>query len=710
MRMVAQGKYKLLLLGTLVTVSSLNLFLPTTVTGQISTSASTERKISSLVEEATKLYNLYNQGNYQERIPSFKTPLLFLFFRQAALGNKHLHYAIDLDTRALLYESQGRYSEAEPLFRQALDITKEQLGPDHPSVASRLNNLAALYWSLGKINSTLTYLQQGLAIEESNLEYNLPAGSEAQKQAYLLTLDWSNQAPISLHLQDAPHSSKAAQLAFTTIAQRKGRLLDFLSHNKQLLRRNLDPKSQQLLDDLNGAKSQLANLYHYPPSQITPDYHQTIEQFHQQIRTLEAQLSRHSSLYRQASQPITIKTIQQQLPAHTALVEFVQYQPYNPKQQSWDEPRYAVYLLHSQGSPVGRDLGTVAEIETTLKLLKLSLQDPKTPPEQLQNVTHEVYQLLMEPIRSHLGKTRQILIAPDQELNTIPFEALVDQNQEYLVQNYHITYLTSSRDLVRIAQDYDSETPPLLLGNPNFTQALASPVASNNINQTNSERALRWSDISQWSFSPIPQTETEVKTLGKLLGVKPLIQEQATEAVVKQTQSPQILHIATHGFFRSSNNDRTSQLLRSGLVLAGFQNPEQYQNRRMEDGILTALEVTGLNLRGTELVVLSACETGQGEVSRGDGLYGLRRALVIAGAETQVISLWRVDDNSTKELMIAYYQRLEQGQGRSEALRQTQLAVLEGTLENMSQKKYQHPYYWAGFIASGNWLPMSEKE
>ena len=95
-----------------------------------------------------------------------------------------------------------------------------------------------------------------------------------------------------------------------------------------------------------------------------------------------------------------------------------------------------------------------------------------------------------------------------------------------------------------------------------------------------------------------------------------------------------------------------------------------------------------------------------GNVSAGDGIYGLRRALVIAGAETQVMSLWRVDDASTKALMVAYYQRLKGGEGRSEALRQTQLEILAGRMEAMSEEKYQHPYYWAGFIASGNWLPM----
>jgi CHAT domain-containing protein len=138
-------------------------------------------------------------------------------------------------------------------------------------------------------------------------------------------------------------------------------------------------------------------------------------------------------------------------------------------------------------------------------------------------------------------------------------------------------------------------------------------------------------------------------------------------------------------------------LLRSGLALAGF-NPRQ---SGAEDGALTALEVASLNLRGTRLVILSACETGIGEVANGEGVYGLRRSLTIAGSESQVISLWKVADEETKELMVDYYQRLQQGGGRSDALRQVQLEMAQGVSN-------AHPYYWAAFIPSGDWRPMSQ--
>ena len=134
-------------------------------------------------------------------------------------------------------------------------------------------------------------------------------------------------------------------------------------------------------------------------------------------------------------------------------------------------------------------------------------------------------------------------------------------------------------------------------------------------------------------------------------------------------------------------------MLRSGLILAGVNQRSSGAN---EDGVLTAAEAAGLDLFGTKLVVLSACETGIGEVHNGDSVYGLRRALVLAGSESQVMSLWKVSDEGTQELMTEYYTRLQRGEGRTEALRQVQLGMILG-------EKRRHPFYWASFIQSGAW-------
>ena len=156
-------------------------------------------------------------------------------------------------------------------------------------------------------------------------------------------------------------------------------------------------------------------------------------------------------------------------------------------------------------------------------------------------------------------------------------------------------------------------------------------------------------------------------------------------------------------------------------MLAGV---NRKQSGEGEDGILTALEAAGLDLWGTRLVVLSACETGLGEVKNGEGVYGLRRALVLAGSETQLMSLWQVSDAGTRDLMTAYYVRLEKGEGRTEALRQVQLAMLRGesliasgddqrglsTGGASAKAKLSHPYFWAAFIPSGAWTNMNGED
>jgi MYXO-CTERM domain-containing protein len=184
-------------------------------------------------------------------------------------------------------------------------------------------------------------------------------------------------------------------------------------------------------------------------------------------------------------------------------------------------------------------------------------------------------------------------------------------------------------------------------------------------------------------------------------GARLLLGAEATEQAVKAARGPRILHLATHGFFLPGSwlaprgegalSDVENPLLRSGLAFAGADGLRSGS----EDGLLTALEVATLDLRGTRLAVLSACETGLGQAERGEGVYGLRRALAIAGAETQVISLWRVDDAATRALMVAYYGHLRQGGGRAEALRRAQLEML-------ARRETSHPFYWAGFIVSGN--------
>ena len=256
----------------------------------------------------------------------------------------------------------------------------------------------------------------------------------------------------------------------------------------------------------------------------------------------------------------------------------------------------------------------------------------------------------------------------------------------------------------------DSKSPAVVIADPAFGEP--SLIDSRTTAKDRSRRNRRLHvDYSRPFFGPLPGVADEVRTLRELMPqARFLTKAQATKAAVEKLSGPSILHIATHGFFRavagpavtpalpyarrtytpnpvSAGED--NPLLRSGLALAGA--------NQSNDGILTALEASELNLWGTKLVTLSACDTGLGEVKDGEGVYGLRRALVLAGAESQMMSLWPVSDRSTRDLIAGYYKSLLNGAGRSQALRQVQLQMLQ---------EKAHPYYWASFIQAGEWANL----
>jgi CHAT domain-containing protein/Tfp pilus assembly protein PilF len=659
------------------------------------------------------LAELYRkQGRYSEAEPLFKQVLAI---RQTQLGDNHPATAQSFNNLAVLYQSQGRYSEEESLFKQALAIRKQQLGDNHPDTARSFNNLAYLYLSQDYISQAINYLTQGIAVQEYNLSQNLNIGDEKQKQDYIATISGTTSALISLNLQSAPNNPEATRLALKTILQRKGRILDVLTNSLQILRQQInDPESQTLLEQLIQKQTQLSNLTFQKPEAIkSPEIHrQQLANLQTETQQLEDKLSRRSAEFRNLSQPITLEAIQKLIPTNAALVEIVRYQPFNPKatkdSEKFGKPHYAVYILFPNGKIKAQELGEAQPIDEQVTAFRRNLADSKTPIPQLQKSARQLDEKLTQPIRQLLGNTKTLFLSPDSALNLIPFEALVDENNQYLVENYQITYLTSGRDLLRQKEKFASQQPPLIMADPLYNQT-GQKVALN----PNSTRSISLADSV---FAPLEATKAEAEAIKKLLPkATVLTQAQATENAVKQVKKPNILHIATHGFFLESTKNKNENqrndknegernsplqidenpLLRSGLVFAGV----KVSQSAGDDGVLSALEATNLNLVGTKLVVLSACDTGNGDISTGEGVYGLRRALVIAGSESQLISLWKVSDSETKDLMIAYYQRLKKGEGRSEALRQTQLAMLKSEKQN-------HPFYWASFIPSGDSSPM----
>ncbi|GGA34740.1 CHAT domain-containing protein [Okeania sp. KiyG1] len=686
----------------------------------------------NVASSLNNLAGLYQeQGKYKEALSRYQKSLKI---REKTLGADHPSVAVSLNNLARLYRDQGKYKEAEPFQQKSLAIFEKALGADHLNVATSLNSLAILYHLQGDTTSAIEYFVRGMEVEEATLTSFLTTGSESQKQASMIKLLGTTHLTIFLHLQGAPNNPDAANLALTSILRRKGRILESVTDSLQAIRDNLTPENEKLLDDLATTRAQIAALIYNKPESIPPkQYRQQIATLKGKAEKLEVDLSLASAAFAKTNKPVTIETVQKLIPADAALVEIMQYYPYDFKAkpgEQWGEPRYAVYILHSTGAPQWLDLGTVEPIHNTISEFRDKLSEPNS---SIQEVARTLDQQVMQPIREKLGNAKHILLSPDSQLNLIPFAALVDENNQYLIENYTITYLTTGRDLLKLDIDFPSKQPPILVanpeydtpGNPNSAQLVANSKRGN-------KKPTR--DIGSSLFAPenltfgtLPGTQAEAEAIAPMLSeVTLLTKSNATENALKQVNAPEILHIATHGFFleklkevappilgvgligESDFNALTTSgapgklenpLLRSGLALAGV-NIRKSGN---EDGVMTALEIANLSLGGTKLVVLSACHTGVGDVNVGEGVYGLRRALAIAGSESQVISLWQVGDFATKDFMVKYYQRVLKNEGRSEAMRQTQLEML-GT------EGYQHPYYWASFIPSGEWRGMRSQK
>jgi CHAT domain-containing protein/Tfp pilus assembly protein PilF len=652
----------------------------------------------ALLNNVATLY--LDGGQYAKAILLIEEALQII---EQQLGNQHPNYARSLDNLATAYYHKGDYAKATSLFQQTIALQERALGNTHPDLARSLKGLSYVYRATDKIEQAIDLQTRANQIEEYNLSVMLSHGNEARKQAYLLTIENSIFSTISLNIQQAPQNPRATRLALTTLLQRKGRVLDTLTDSQNNLRKYLTPDAQVLLSQLAATRSQLAALL-FGGASDAPDYPQQLTDLRNQIQAQETQLSQQSAQFKTQAQPITLDAVQKLLPADSALIEFVLYRPLirrNGDASQWGEPRYAAYILHSQDDPQVVDLGAATALNRSVTQFRNALRDRRFL-KPFQQAARTLDDKLMQPLRPHLKGKTQLLISPDGQLNLVPFAALIDPQEKYALENYTLSYLSSGRDLLRL-QTQPSTRRDVLLANPQF----------GNSRSQSSTRGL-----GNLEFSPLPGTDAEVKAIAPLLPNALILSDtQASEAQIKQVQSPRILHIATHGFFLndeargfadtarvapstlsgSPSQPSENPLLRSGLALAGFNQRQQQSDG--DDGVLTALEASSLDLWGTQLVVLSACETGVGEVSNGEGVYGLRRAFVVAGAASQLFSLWQVDDLGTKDLMVKYYQQLLAGKGRSEALRQTQLEML-------NDPRYRHPYYWAVFNLSGDWRSL----
>jgi CHAT domain-containing protein/tetratricopeptide (TPR) repeat protein len=362
----------------------------------------------------------------------------------------------------------------------------------------------------------------------------------------------------------------------------------------------------------------------------------------------------------------------------------------------------------------------------------------------------ELRQRLFDPLLPALGDCTELWLCPDGDLANLPFEVLPGrQDGQRLLDTYRISYLSCGRDVVRFGQQFPRRpsfltslrglgrrllglgapaalqpAPPFVAADPDFDLAAPAPVDPLSAGEPDLATPRRSRDIDRaLTVCRLPGTRIEAERIATLLGVEPVL-GAVLDRPLKAIRSPVILHLATHGFFLNDQQadpcavvrdmvagftagvgDRLagakyeSPLLRSGLLLAGFNTWQKGRQPPVEaeDGMLTAEDVVGMDLLDTQLVVLSACETGLGEVRVGEGVFGLRRAFAAAGARTVVMSLWKVPDEQTQELMVEFYAHVLRGEGRAEALRQAQQAI---------RARHPDPFFWGAFICQGDPRPL----
>lgn len=668
---------------------------------------------------ATQIINLgsvwLEQGDATRAEPYFQRALTI---QEKMLGSTNPLLFPTLQALGIIEQIKKRLDEAETYHKRAADVLEKSFGPTHPNLTAPLRSLAVIQRLRGNLQASRTTLERASDIGEKNTARMLAGGSEAQKLAWLSTLDPLWEQIVEHHMSFEPKSEAAARLALEATLRRKGRALDAVAGSLSLLRRNMSPEVQAIFEQLRDKQKKLAAMMMHGGADRDPAAWTTeLVALEKEVARLEDQVSGKSAAYRIETQTASVTAVQQMLPEDAAYVEIIRRRLANVGYFApGTSERYAVYVLRPTGSPQVIDLGDAGPIDDAVFKLREALSDPSRS--DAKTLSRVVDEKVMRPVRGALGSPKRLILSPDGNLNFIPFEALVDENGQFLVERWSVSYVTSGRDVFRWSRHASSRSAPVVIANPTFGEIVKRSSAEGN----STSRGVDQTGISRLGFTPLSGTKEEGQAILKQLsGAKLHAGGDANKQSVTKLGGPKILHIATHGFFLGDTAEtaaantrgftlegnppppvvrtletakppsKASPLLRSGLAFSGANAHGQAR----ADGILTALEASGLDLEGTKLVVLSACETGLGQARSGEGVEGLRRAFVLAGAETTVMSLWKVDDSATRDMMIGFYQRIEAGEGRSEALRQVRLTML-------AQDSTAHPFYWASFIVAGD--------
>ena len=680
-------------------------------------------------------------------------------------GVKHPYVATSINNLARLHHVQGNYSDAENLFKKSLKIRKEILGNEHLDVSQSLNNLAGLLAANNKGEEGFPLMNEAIQIEEKVIFNVFCTSSEKQKFQFLKTIHKNYEGFLSLINRELQNNPQALISGLDAVFKRKGIVLDAISKERELILNSSKPEVRNTYKKLYEITSMLSSLTLAGPGKMKTElYRKRLNELRTEREKLEKKLTELSSEYaiKKRTRLADCKTVSKKLPSGSVLVEYVNIRPYNFKakgtENKWGEPEYFAFVLpSSKDVPKGEklcpklvSLGKASQIDNAIeeyrkdikraqRLWKDRILDEKEAEIRLAKKGKHLYELGVAPVKKAIGESKTLYIAPDGDLNLIPFDALQDETGQYLIEKYKINYLSSGRDLIGYDRKISKTGKTIIIADPDYNLSGSDRMAASKKILTDKKQkgeteefALRGErrsrDLSLTKWNRLPGTRKEAEEITRILkddNPKYYNGKTALEEVFKKIRNPYRLHIATHGFFMEDQDDKEflkagiegqtmmskdgafsgvpikieNPLLRSGLILTGANKlGKEKLPEGCEDGILTALEITGIPMFNTDLVVLSACETGVGKTKCGEGVFGLRRAFQLAGARTVVMSLWSVPDKQTQEMMVDYYKRLKSGESKSEALRNTKLSIIKSRRQ---KNKTAHPFFWASFISVG---------
>ncbi|MBV6439521.1 MAG: CHAT domain-containing protein [Haliscomenobacteraceae bacterium CHB4] len=658
-----------------------------------------------------------------------------LAIREKALGKEHPSYAASLSNLANLYSETGKYEKAGQLQVEALAIQEKALGKEHPDYASVLANLAVLYWANCKSDTARQVFLKSAEIEKSLLTKASFHLSEQELSLYGNKLARWNEERLSF----AQKHSEMSPSSYDYALFRKGFLLNAVSQVGKLA----------LADSASAEKYYLLKSYH---RRLAKEYatplagrdSAKIADLEKQANTLEKELTRTVAGFGEAIRQVTWKEVQTALRPDEAAIEFVRYKFFNPLQT--DSVMYAALLLRpGWESPHRITLFEEKQIDTLLRVTGERKADFVSKlytlvSRGIAENQKSLYELLWQSLEKELDGVKTVYYSPSGLLHQINLGALPMRTDFTLADKYELVQLGSTRQLVVGDSTFVADAPAfagasavntaILFGGIRYEMDSAAIYqAYNNLKMqptpTDNLETLSFAYTDSllrsgvdWNY--LPYTEKEVDAIEQIIKSGDMnmqlykgyvATEESFKRIGQATPSPRVLHIATHGFFFPDPKDNPQSpipnpqsdepvfkisdhpMIRSGLLLAGANHAWQTGKPlrpHMEDGILTAYEISQMNLSNTELVVLSACETGLGQIQGNEGVYGLQRAFKIAGAKYLIMSLWQVPDQQTSLLMTTFYKKwLEEKMEIPEAFRAAQKAMREQGFD---------PYQWAGFV------------